>query len=89
MKLVIFEKENCEACRNAKTKIDFFLDKWGVADSLDRQSINVSTSDGLVEAAMQEVADIPTIILERDGEEVARWSKKAPKSEELRSKLGV
>jgi len=89
MKLVIFEKEDCEACRNAKTKVNFFLDKWGVADSIDRQSINVSTSDGLVEAAMQEVGDIPTIILERDGEEIARWSKRAPKSEDLRAKLGV
>ena len=89
MKLVIFEKENCEACKNAKTKIDFFLDKWGVADSLDRQTYNVSTTDGMVEAAMQEVGDIPTIILENDGKEVARWSKKAPKSDELRSKLGV
>jgi len=89
MKLVIFEKEDCEACRNAKTKVNFFLEKWGVADSIDRQSINVSTSDGLVEAAMQEVGDIPTIILERDGEEIARWSKRAPKSEDLRAKLGV
>ena len=88
MKLVIFEKEDCEACKNAKTKIDFFLDKWGMADSLERQSINVSTADGLVEAAMQEVADIPTIILEKDGEELARWSKKAPKSDEVRSFLG-
>jgi hypothetical protein len=89
MKLVFFVKEDCKACKNAKEKVSFFLDKWGVGGDVDTEAINLDTSDGLVEAAMRAVADVPTIILENDGDEVARWAKKAPASDELRAKLGV
>ena len=68
MKLVFFVKDDCEACKNAKEKIDFFLDKWGAADTVETEAINLDTEDGLVEAAMHGVADIPTIILEDEGE---------------------
>lgn len=89
MKLVFFVKEDCDACKNAKAKVSFFLDKWGVGGDVDTEAINLDTSDGLVEAAMKAVADVPTIILENDGDEVARWAKKAPPSDELRARLGV
>ncbi|MCK4410070.1 MAG: hypothetical protein KAW67_08290 [Candidatus Eisenbacteria sp.] len=89
MKLVFFVKGNCDACTNAKEKVAFFLDKWGAADSVPTEAINLDTEDGLVEAAMNGVGEVPTIVLEHDGGEVARWEKKAPPSEELRAKLGL
>ena len=89
MKLVFYVKEDCEACKNAKEKVAFFLNKWGAADSVPIEAINLDTEDGLVEAAMNAVADVPTIVLEHDGGEVARWIKKAPPSEELRAGLGL
>jgi hypothetical protein len=89
MKLVFFVKDECEACKNAKEKVAFFLDKWGAADAVATEAISLDSEDGLVEAAVQGVADVPTIILERDGSEVARWARKAPPSEELRAKLGL
>jgi hypothetical protein len=89
MKLVFFVKENCGACKNAREKVDFFLQKWGASDAVGTEVVNLSTEDGLVEAAMREVAEIPTIVLEDDGGEVARWTKKAPASEELRGSLGL
>jgi glutaredoxin len=89
MKLIFFVKDDCGACKNAKEKVDFFLDKWGALSSVDVETISLSTSDGLVEAAMRAVAEIPTIILEDHEEEVARWMKKAPTSDDLRAKLGV
>jgi thiol-disulfide isomerase/thioredoxin len=89
MKLVFFVKDDCGACKNAKEKVDFFLKKWGAADSVGIETISVSTEDGLVEAAMREVADIPTVLLEDDGDEVARWTKRAPTSQELRGSLGL
>jgi hypothetical protein len=51
--------------------------------------INLDTSDGLVEAALNAVADVPTIVLQNEGGEVARWAKKAPTSDDLKSQLGV
>lgn len=89
MKLVFFVKEECDACKNAKEKVAFFLDKWGAADSVPTEAVNLDTEDGLVEAAMNGVAEVPTIVLEHEGSEVARWGKKAPPSDELRAKLGL
>ncbi len=89
MKLVFFVKDDCGACKNAKDKIVFFLEKWETADTVEIETVNLSTSDGLVEAAMRSVADIPTIILDDGDGEVARWVKKAPTSDELRASLGV
>ena len=89
MNLVFFVKEECDACKNAKEKVAFFLDKWGAADSVRTEAINLDTEDGLVEAAMIGVSDVPTIVLQHEGSEVARWAKKAPPSEELRFKLGL
>ena len=89
MKLVFYVKEDCEACKNAKEKVAFFLDKWGAADAVATEAINLDTEDGLVEAAMNGVADVPTIILQQDDSEVARWAKKAPPSDELKAALGV
>lgn len=89
MKLVFFVRDGCGACENAKDKVGFFLEKWEAADTVEIETVNMSTSDGLVEAAMRAVADIPTIILEDSDGEVARWVKKAPTSDELRAGLGV
>ena len=89
MKLVFFVKTDCDACKNAKEKVAFFLDKWGASDTVVTEAINLDTEDGLVEAAMNGVADVPTIILQHEGGEVARWGKKAPPSEELRTALGL
>ena len=86
MKLIFFVKDDCGACKNAKEKVSFFLSKWGVAD-LDTETVNLSTSDGLVEAAMRAVGEIPTIILEDQTGEVARWMKQAPASEDLKAKI--
>jgi glutaredoxin len=89
MKLLFFVKQDCSACKNAREKVGFFLQKWGASDSVATETVDLSTEDGLVEAAMRAVAEIPTIILEDGGGEVARWTKKAPASEELRASLGL
>ena len=41
MKLVFFVKEECDACKNAKEKVAFFLDKWGAADSVPTEAVNL------------------------------------------------
>jgi glutaredoxin len=89
MRLVFFVKEGCGACKNAREKVDFFLAKWGVSDTVETQTVDLSTADGLVEAAMRDVSDVPTILLEEAGSEIARWTRKAPASDELKATLGV
>jgi hypothetical protein len=89
VKLLFFVKQDCSACKNAREKVSFFLQKWGASHTVATETVDLSTEDGLVEAAMRSVAEIPTIILEDGGGEVARWTKKAPASEELRASLGL
>lgn len=89
MKLLFFVKEGCGVCKTAKDKVGFFLNKWGAVGSVETETVNLSTEDGLVEAAMRAVADVPTIILEEAGSEVARWTKRPPTSRELKAALGI
>lgn len=89
MKIVYFVKDGCDACKKARDKVEFFLARWGAADGLDRESLSLSTVDGLVEAAMREVHDVPTVILEDGGAEVVRWTRRPPTSAELQAALGL
>jgi hypothetical protein len=89
MKIVYCVKDGCDACKKAREKVEFFLAKWGASEGLDRESLNLSTVDGLVEAAMREVHDVPTVILEDGGAEVARWTRRPPTSAELQAVLGL
>ena len=89
MKLVYFVKDGCDACKKAREKVEFFLGRWGAAERLEAETFSTSTVDGLVEAAMKEVHDIPTVILEDSGAEVARWVRRPPTSVELRAALGA
>ncbi len=89
MKVTYFVKDGCDACKKARHKVGFYLDRWGVADEIETESYNVSTVDGLAESAWREIADIPCVILEEDGAEVARWTKNPPTSAELRAVLGL
>jgi hypothetical protein len=86
---MFFVKENCSACTNAKEKIGFFLKKWEMTDTIEIEEFDCSTEDGLIEAAMEGVGEIPTIVLQNDGTEIGRWEKKAPVSDELMELLGV
>jgi glutaredoxin len=89
MRIVYFVKDGCDACKKAREKVEFFLEKWGASEGLDRESFSLSTVDGLVEASMREVHDIPTVILEDQGAEVARWIRRPPTSAELQAVLGL
>jgi hypothetical protein len=89
VKLVFFVKQECPACINAKEKIGFFLNKWEMTDSVAIELVDAGTEDGLIEAAMQGVGEIPTIILRNGEEELGRWEKKAPVSDVLMQLMGV
>jgi len=44
---------------------------------------DMETVEGLTEGAYREVSDIPTVIILDDSQELARWVKKPPISEEF------
>ena len=85
IKVTVFGKQDCDACKAALEKIEYFSAKWGVRDGdSDIGFIDMDTPDGLAEGAYRDVYDIPTVIMEKGGREVARWVKKVPLSQEFK-----
>jgi thiol-disulfide isomerase/thioredoxin len=84
IKVSVFGKKECDACKAAVEKITYFSDKWGMQASTAIDFIDMETVDGLAEGAYRDVYDIPTVILEEEGRELARWVKKVPESREFR-----
>ena len=84
IKVSVFGKQQCDACKAAVEKVTYFSEKWGKRDSTSIDFIDMETVDGLAEGAYRDVYDIPTVILEEGDHELARWVKKVPQSSEFR-----
>lgn len=83
MRVSVFGRKECDACKAAVEKIEYFTRKWK-RDDVAIEYIDMDTPDGLAEGAYRDVYDIPTVILEREGDEVVRWVKTVPVSQEFR-----
>jgi glutaredoxin len=84
IKVSIFGRRDCDACKAALEKMTYFSKKWGMDVSTSIDLIDMDTPDGLAEGAYRDVYDIPTVILEEEGKELARWVRKVPVSSEFR-----
>ncbi len=87
MEIMIFGKKDCSLCESTKKKIDFYLNKWEMKNKVRIIFHDMDSVDGLTEGAMLNATDIPTTIVMKDNNEIARWVKKVPESEELKSSL--
>jgi glutaredoxin len=83
VRVSVFGRKECDACKAAVEKIEYFTRKWK-RDDVAIEYIDMDTPDGLAEGAYRDVYDIPTVILEREGDEVVRWVKTVPVSQEFR-----
>lgn len=84
IRVSVFGKKGCGACKAAVDKIVHFSNRWGTAEDTDIDFVDMETPDGLAEGAYRDVYEIPTVILEEGGQEVARWVKKVPLSREFK-----
>jgi thiol-disulfide isomerase/thioredoxin len=84
MNIKIFGKQNCDACKSTKEKFNIFLDKWEKKEDVVITFFDLDTVEGLTEGAMLDATDVPTTIIEKDGQEVARWQKKVPLSKDFK-----
>jgi len=83
MKVKIFGKKECNLCKASVKKFQFFLDKWELAERVELAFYDLDTVDGLAEGSLLDALEVPTIILEKDGVEIARWEKRIPRSDEF------
>lgn len=84
IKIKIFGKKDCSACKATKEKFAFFLDKWVVFKKIEMIFYDLDTLEGLTEAASRDALGIPTTIIEKDGHEIARWEKTVPQSKDFK-----
>jgi thiol-disulfide isomerase/thioredoxin len=82
MKLLLFGKETCEACKKVKEKLNYYHNKYA---PIEICYYDVDTVDGLAESAYRSVAEIPTVILVDQEQELKRWVQSAPTFAELDS----
>jgi hypothetical protein len=65
-------------------KFQTFLTLWNITDKVELSFYDMETVDGLAEGAFMSVSKVPTSIIEKDGQIVARWDGKVPVSEEFK-----
>ena len=88
MEVQVFGKQDCAKCESTKNKLEHFISKLGVADRVRFTFFDMDTVDGLTEGAFRDVFDVPTTIIQQDGEDVVRWSG-IPPTAGLKQHLGT
>jgi len=80
-RVLIFGKPTCPVCKDAHKKVKYFKKKEDF--NAEIFYYDMETIDGLTEGAFNEVSDIPTVIILDNKQELVRWVKKPPVSEEF------
>lgn len=75
MQVKIFGKEGCAKCQTTKNKFKHFITKLEVDEKVAIDYHDLESVDGRAEGAYNDVNDLllPTTIIEKDGEVIARW----------------
>ena len=84
MLIKVFGKPGCEYCKTTMKKFETFLTLWKIKDKVALSFFDMETVDGLSEGAFLGVAKVPTSIIEKDGQVLARWDGKVPVSEDFK-----
>jgi hypothetical protein len=69
IKVSVFGRKECDACKAAVEKITYFSEKWGKTGSTSIDFIDMETPDGLAEGAYRDVYEVPTVIFEEGTQE--------------------
>jgi hypothetical protein len=89
MVLIVFGKDDCPVCDEAREVIQSCLNEPGVRSDLTVRHFDLDTAEGLVEGSLRNALEVPTTILECRGEELVRWEKEAPSRDLLISKISA
>lgn len=87
MKIKVFGKKGCAKCETTKNKLKHFLAKWEVEEKVNLDFHDMETVDGMAEGAYNDVLQIPTTIIEKDDQILARWDGEVPNSEKVKEHI--
>ena len=83
LSISVFGKKNCPTCRETEKRV-----KASSAETTAKLVFyDLDTVDGLVEGSLQNALEVPTTIIRRGEEELARWEGQAPPLPELKTVL--
>ncbi len=85
MHVKVFGKPGCEYCKTTLKKFETFTQRWNIRDAVNLTFMDMETVDGLAEGAFYSVTKIPTTIIEKGNNLLARWDGKVPLSEEFKA----
>ena len=84
MKIKVFGKNGCAKCETTKNKLKHFITKWEVEEKVNLDYHDMETIDGMAEGAYNDVLQIPTTIIEKNNQILARWDGEVPNSEKVK-----
>jgi len=87
--VTIFSKIDCPVCDEARAIIQSCVDELGEGSALTVRHFDLDTAEGLVEGSLRNALEVPTTILEWQGEELVRWEQAPPSRDILMAKILV
>ena len=87
MNVSVFGKQGCDLCKTTYRKLEHCLSKWGMNEKVELRFVEVESVDGMAEAAFYDVLKVPTTLVIKDEEALARWEAMVPPSEEVQAAL--
>jgi len=87
MKINVFGKQDCSTCKQMHEKMLHCIEKWNMKERVTVNYINMDTIDGMAEAAFHDIAEVPTVVVEKDGSAVARYDGGVSDSRQLQLRL--
>ncbi len=86
MNIKVFGKPGCEYCKTTMKKFETFIGRWNIEQSkVTLTFFDMETVEGLAEGAFYSVDKIPTTVIEKENDVLARWDGKVPLSEEFKN----
>ena len=79
----VFGKDGCAKCKAAKDKLTHYVTKQSLQQEVDLIFYDVETVDGMAESAFKDVHEIPTTIVTRNEDVIARWEGCVPPTTEF------
>ncbi|MFH1683811.1 MAG: thioredoxin family protein [Candidatus Margulisiibacteriota bacterium] len=86
MEVKVFGKPGCEFCKTTMKKFETFLKRWNIdPEKVKLSFFDMETVDGLAEGAFYSVIKIPSTVIEKESDVLARWDGIVPLSEEFKN----
>ena len=86
LEVKVFGKPGCEFCKTTMKKFETFFSRWKIDDAkANLNFFDMEQADGLAEGSFYGFTKIPSTVIEKEDEVLAKWHGKVPLSEEFKS----